>query len=93
MKGNNLERLCLSCRKLDKKEHLIRFVRVDGKAALDPTGKIQARGAYVCRKKECVRTLMDRHFLRKALRTPNDEEALMEAMALVEREAEEVPHE
>ena len=92
MKGDNLERLCVACRKLDKKEHLIRFVRLEGKAVPDPTGKIQARGAYVCRKKECLDLLMEKHLLRKVLKTPNDEEALREAMAFIEKGAWEVRH-
>ena len=71
---------------------MIRFVRLDGKAVLDPDQKAQGRGAYVCRKKECVRLLSEKHFLRKALHTPLDEEALKEAMASVTDEAEEVPN-
>ena len=83
MKGGNQERLCVACRKLARKENMIRFVRLDGKAAVDPSGKVQARGAYVCRKETCIRTLSEKHLLRRALRTPFDEEALKEAVSMV----------
>ena len=79
MKGGNSERLCLACRKLRRKEEMIRFVRIGSKAAVDLSGKIQARGAYVCRDPECMERLKEKHFLRKALRTAFDEEALSEA--------------
>ena len=92
MKGGNNERLCVACRKLVRKDQMIRFVRLDGKAVLDPDQKAQGRGAYVCRKEECIRLLLEKHFLRKALHTPLDEEALQEAMASVTDEAEEVPN-
>ena len=83
MKGGNQERLCLACRKLDRKDRMIRFVRLQGNAAVDPTQKAQGRGAYVCRNAECVTRLVEKHFLRKALHTPHDEEALETAMELV----------
>ena len=92
MKGGNQERLCVACRKLDRKERMIRFVREDGKAIVDLTGKIQARGAYVCRDPECIRRLRDKHFLRKALHTAFDEEALREAEAFLREERKEVPN-
>lgn len=89
MKGGNNERLCVACRKLGRKEQMIRFVRLDGKVSLDSDQKAEGRGAYVCRKEECIRLLMEKHFLRKALHTPSDEDALKEAMASV---TEEVPN-
>ncbi|MBR3437561.1 MAG: YlxR family protein [Lachnospiraceae bacterium] len=83
MKGGNQERLCVACRKLDRKENMIRFVRLDGKAAVDPSGKVQARGAYVCRNDSCIRALSEKHLLRRALRTPTDEEALKEVVSMI----------
>ncbi len=92
MKGANLERQCVSCRKLDRKENMIRFVRLDGRAVMDAAKKIQARGAYVCRNEECLRRLRDKHLLRKALHTAFDEEALAEAEALLTEDRKEAPN-
>ena len=92
MKGGNQERLCLACRKLDQKDRMIRFVRIGGKANMDPTGKIQARGAYAHRSEECLKALMEKHFLRKALHTAFDEEALRKAEAFLREERKEVPN-
>lgn len=92
MKGANWERMCVSCRKLDKKENMIRFVRADGKAVMDASKKIQARGAYVCRNEECLRKLSEKHFLRKALHTACDEEALLDAEAFLREDRKEAPN-
>ena len=92
MKGANLERQCVSCRKLQRKENMIRFVRLDGKAVMDASQKIQGRGAYVCRDGECLRRLSEKHFLRKALHTAFDEEALRKAEAFLREERKEVPN-
>lgn len=92
MKGANLERQCVSCRKLDRKENMIRFVRADGKAVMDASQKIQARGAYICRNEDCLRKLGDRHLLRKALHTAFDEDAVAEAEAFLRKDRKEVPN-
>lgn len=92
MKGGNRERQCVACRKLDLKEHMIRFVRVGGNAVMDASGKIQGRGAYVCRDPECLRILREKHFLRKALHAAGDEEALRDAQAVLLPKPGEVPN-
>ena len=71
---------------------MIRFVRVGGKAAVDISGKIQARGAYVCRNEECIRRLQEKHFLRKALHLVSDDEALEDAEAIVRAGSGEADH-
>ncbi len=48
-------RQCLGCREMFPKKELIRAVRSpEGKISLDFKGKLPGRGAYVCRKKECL---------------------------------------
>ena len=49
-------RMCVGCREMKEKRELIRIVRTpEGDAILDPTGKKSGRGAYVCRRAECLR--------------------------------------
>ena len=44
-------RQCLGCREMMPKSELIRIVRSnDGQFAVDATGKLNGRGAYICKK-------------------------------------------
>jgi predicted RNA-binding protein YlxR (DUF448 family) len=42
----------------------------DGRVVLDPTGKMEGRGAYVCNSDECRRVAFDRGSLQRALEVP-----------------------
>lgn len=49
-------RQCLGCRQMFPKKELIRVVRSpEGEIALDFKGKAAGRGAYLCRKAECLK--------------------------------------
>ena len=49
-------RMCVGCREMTPKKELLRIVRSpEGTVAFDPVGKAPGRGAYVCRKAECLR--------------------------------------
>ena len=48
-------RMCVGCREMKEKRELIRVVRTpEGETLLDPSGKKSGRGAYLCRKAECL---------------------------------------
>ena len=48
-------RMCLGCQEMKPKKELVRVVRTpEGEILLDPTGRHNGRGAYVCRKVECL---------------------------------------
>lgn len=50
------ERRCVGCGGSFPKNSLIRVVRTpEGEVKLDFTGKLNGRGAYVCKKTECFR--------------------------------------
>lgn len=50
------ERKCLGCMNSFPKPELIRIVRTkEGEISLDPTGKKSGRGAYICRKTDCLK--------------------------------------
>lgn len=48
-------RMCVGCREMKEKRDLIRIVRTpEGEVVMDDTGKRSGRGAYVCRRTECL---------------------------------------
>lgn len=48
-------RMCIACREMRPKKELIRVARnKDGEVFVDPVGKKPGKGAYLCRKRECV---------------------------------------
>lgn len=48
-------RMCTGCREMKPKKELIRIVKtVDNEIKLDTTGKLNGRGAYICKSKECL---------------------------------------
>ena len=55
MKSENYipKRMCVSCREMKEKEKLFRVVFSEG-AIIDKEGKMQGRGAYVCKDLSCI---------------------------------------
>ncbi|MCL6472521.1 MAG: YlxR family protein [Firmicutes bacterium] len=49
------QRTCVGCREAKPKKNLIRIVRTpEHEIIVDPTGKANGRGAYICPKVECL---------------------------------------
>ena len=49
-------RMCVGCHEMRPKRELQRIVRSpEGEVSIDPVGKKPGRGAYVCRKVECLK--------------------------------------
>ena len=48
------ERMCVVCRQMKPKTELLRIVNGADGVVVDGTGKLNGRGVYVCRCKECV---------------------------------------
>lgn len=49
-------RMCIACREMKPKKELTRVVRtVDGELRLDHTGKLNGRGAYLCKDSACIK--------------------------------------
>ena len=62
-------RTCTGCGATSDKRRIVRFVRLsDGTVALDPSGKANGRGAYVCASLECFETAVRKRRLSSALR-------------------------
>ena len=57
-----LLRQCVSCREMKQKKELIRIVRSpQGEVLIDPGGRMNGRGAYVCRSMACLERARKTH--------------------------------
>lgn len=63
-------RMCTGCREMKPKRDLIRIVRVsESDIRLDTTGKLNGRGAYICKNKECFCKVRKTNALSRAFET------------------------
>ena len=78
-------RTCVICRKARGKAELVRVVRApDGPLSIDPTGRANGRGAYVCRDVDCLTRAGGRSGLGHALRSDVSQQLRMALAALLE---------
>ncbi len=72
------QRTCVACRDKDAKRTLTRIVRTpDGQIEIDPTGKRNGRGAYLCTQASCWQRALTTPVLARALKTEIDDTACM----------------
>lgn len=61
------QRMCVGCMKMKEKSALLRIVKQsDGTVSLDPTGKKNGRGAYICKNISCLQKAIKAKKLEKA---------------------------
>ncbi len=71
------QRMCVACRERDAKRALIRVVRTpEGAVEIDPTGKRNGRGAYLCGRPGCWDRALVTNALARALNTTMTPETL-----------------
>ena len=46
-------RMCVVCRQMKEKSALLRVVKSENGFSVDPLGKAQGRGAYICKSGDC----------------------------------------
>ncbi len=64
-------RMCVACREMRAKKDLMRIVRTaEGKLVPDTTGKMNGRGAYLCRDAACMNKAIKTRALERALEAP-----------------------
>jgi len=64
------ERTCIVCNEQKEKRELLRIVKSkDGIIEVDLTGKKNGRGAYICKKEECLEKLIKTKKLEKVFET------------------------
>jgi len=63
-------RTCVACRQVRSKRELVRVVRTPtGGVVVDETGKLNGRGAYLCRQRLCWDKALKQNKLERALKT------------------------
>ena len=78
-------RRCLGCMESYPKKELIRVVRQpDGAVMLDFRGKVSGRGAYVCRRVECLKKAEKAKRLSRALECEIPEDVMERLRAEME---------
>ncbi len=61
-------RRCMACNEQKEKSDLLRIVRTpDLQVAVDLTGKLNGRGAYICKSEECLNKIIKSKRLEKIL--------------------------
>lgn len=69
------QRMCIACREHDAKRSYVRIVRTtEMSVEVDPTGKRNGRGAYLCRRRACWQRAIDGSLIDRALRVDVDAE-------------------
>lgn len=67
-------RKCISCGEQKYKHLLVRIVRKDNTAVIDPTGKLNGRGCYICKNENCVKNAKKGRRIERALQVTVPEE-------------------
>lgn len=63
------QRKCIVCTDRSDKKKLIRIVKnKEGQIFVDPTGKANGRGAYICQSMECMEKAIKTHALEKSFK-------------------------
>ncbi len=69
------QRTCLGCRTAKNKEELIRVVRTpEGVVTIDLKGRMNGRGAYLCKDPNCLKKAVKSNALARSLKTEIPEE-------------------
>ncbi len=63
------QRTCIVCKQKGDKSNFVRIVKTpSGEIAIDKTGKLNGRGAYVCDNIECIKKVQKTHALNRAFK-------------------------
>ncbi len=82
-------RTCVGCGEESPKRELMRVIRTpEGEVRYDPTGRANGRGAYLCRRSECVLLAKKKKALSRALKTEVGEDVYDTLLALCSEEKE-----
>ena len=86
-RNNPPERQCLACREKKRKEELLRVVRTPEDVRYDPTGKLNGRGAYVCKDPECFMNAVRKKGLERSLKCRVDAQVYEDLRSYFEGES------
>ena len=69
MQKSKPQRMCIGCRNMKEKDRLIRIVRLtDDTFHLDPTGRMNGKGAYLCKDPVCLQQAIKSKALNRSFR-------------------------
>lgn len=66
------ERMCVVCRQMHPKNELIRLVLVNGQVLIDETQKMQGRGVWLDKNRDCIINAEKRKTLNRAFKKDVD---------------------
>ncbi len=70
-------RTCIGCREIKPKQELIRIVKpASGPVTVDETGRLDGRGAYLCRDRECFEKAVARKSFARTYKAAIPEEEI-----------------
>ena len=61
------QRMCAVCREMKSRDELYRVVKTPDGVVLDTVGKINGRGAYICRDEKCISVARKRSVFERSL--------------------------
>lgn len=79
------QRTCVACREVNEKRSLIRLVRTPDGVAIDMTGRMPGRGAYIHDSKECWEKALKRGVLARSLKTELSQENMEMLQAFMDK--------
>ncbi len=70
-------RICVGCREPKEKRSMVRVVKTaENKICLDETGRMNGRGAYICKNMDCFQRAVQSKGLERSLKTSIPEEVI-----------------
>lgn len=88
MKNKNCpQRRCIGCMESKDKNTLIRIAWSEEKLSVDPTGKANGRGVYLCKNHDCMEKARKRNSIARSLKielTPEESDRIFEELKAYE---------
>ena len=79
------QRKCIVCQDRDSKKELMRIVKnKEGEIFLDPSGRANRRGAYICKDSECLKKAIKTKALNRAFKVEVSDEVYEKLLAELE---------
>ena len=80
-------RMCTGCHEMKPKKELIRVVKTpEGEIKVDFTGKLNGRGAYICKNAECFEKAQKQKALSRAFACPINDEVYSELIKEISKD-------
>lgn len=79
------QRKCIVCQDRDSKKELMRIVKnKEGEIFLDPSGRANGRGTYICKDSECLKKAIKTKALNRAFKVEVSDEVYEKLLAELE---------